>query len=148
MELLAWHRNNCLPYFQICWPENKNFPILYMALRGPSWLSWRLCVKESVYHAGDAGSIPGSGRFPGSGRSPGVGNDNPLSCLKNPMDRRAWWATVYGVAKSRTRLSDFTFTFFQRLLQPPGVQIMSRLTGWINNKCIRKLALSLQDRNL
>ena len=33
------------------------------------------------------------------------------SCLENPMDRGAWWAVVHGVAKSRTRLSDFTFTF-------------------------------------
>ena len=41
------------------------------------------------------------------------GNGNPLqySCLENPMDRGAWWATVHGVAKGRTRLSDFTFTF-------------------------------------
>ena len=38
------------------------------------------------------------------------GNGNPLqySCLENPMDRRAWWATVHGVAKSQARLSDFT----------------------------------------
>ena len=51
------------------------------------------------------------GSIPGSGRSPGEGNGNPLqySCLENPMDRGAWWATVHGVAKSRTRLSDFTF---------------------------------------
>ena len=43
----------------------------------------------------------------------GEGNGNPLqySCLENPMDRRAWWAAVHGVAKSRTRLSNFTFTF-------------------------------------
>ena len=33
------------------------------------------------------------------------------SCLKSPMDRGAWWAAVYGIAESRTRLSDFTFTF-------------------------------------
>ena len=41
---------------------------------------------------------------------PGEGNGNPLqySCLENPMDRRAWQATVHGFAKSRTRLSDFT----------------------------------------
>ena len=41
------------------------------------------------------------------------GNGTPLqcSCLENPMDRGAWWATVHGVAKSRTQLSDFTFTF-------------------------------------
>ena len=42
-----------------------------------------------------------------------VGNSNPFqySCLENPMDRGAWWATVHGVAKSQTRLSNFTFTF-------------------------------------
>ena len=44
---------------------------------------------------------------------PGEGNGNPLqySCLENPMDKGPWWATVHGVAKSRTRLSNFTFTF-------------------------------------
>ena len=62
-------------------------------------------VKASAYDEGDPGLIPGSGR------SPGEGNSNPLqySCLENPMDRGAWWATVHGVAKSRTRLSNFTF---------------------------------------
>ena len=42
----------------------------------------------------------------------GEGNGNPLqcSCLENPRDGGAWWAAVYGVAQSRTRLSDFTFT--------------------------------------
>ena len=46
---------------------------------------------------------------PGSGRFPGEGNDNPLqySCLEKSMDRGAWWATVHGVTKSRSRLSDF-----------------------------------------
>ena len=64
-------------------------------------------VKASARNAGDLGSIPGSGR------SPGEGNGNPLqySCLENPMDGGAWWAAVHGVAKCRTRLSDFTFTF-------------------------------------
>ena len=58
--------------------------------------------KESACNAGDLGLIPGSGR------SPGEGNGYPLqcSCLENPMDRGAWWATVHGVAKSQTRLSD------------------------------------------
>ena len=43
---------------------------------------------------------------PGSGRSPGGGNGDPLqcSCLENPMDRGAWWATVYAVVKSWTQL--------------------------------------------
>ena len=53
--------------------------------------------------AGDVGSILGSGR------SPGGGNGNPLqySCLENSMDGGAWWATVHGVAKSPTQLSDW-----------------------------------------
>ena len=60
--------------------------------------------KVSVYNAGDLGCIPGLGR------SPGEGNGNPLQdyCLENPMDRGAWQATAHGVAKSWTRLSDFT----------------------------------------
>ena len=49
----------------------------------------------------------------------GEGNGNPLqySCLENPMDREAWWAAVHGVSKSRTRLSDFTFTFHFHALE-------------------------------
>ena len=59
--------------------------------------------KASAYNAGDSGSIPGLGR------SPGEENGNPLqySCLENSMDGGAWWATVHGVTKSRTRLRDF-----------------------------------------
>ena len=64
-------------------------------------------VKASAYNARDPGSIPGSGR------SPGEGNGNPFQycCLENPMGGGAWWAAVHGVAKSRTRLGNFTFTF-------------------------------------
>ena len=49
----------------------------------------------------------------------GEGNGTPLqySCLENPMDGGAWWAAVRGVAKSRTRLSDFTFTFHFHALE-------------------------------
>ena len=63
-------------------------------------------VKYPPANAGDAGLVPGLGR------SPGEGNGNPLqySCLENPMERGAWWATVYGVAKSQTRLSKHTTT--------------------------------------
>ena len=52
-------------------------------------------VKVSAYNAEDLGLIPGSGRYPGEG------NGNPLqySCLENPMDRRAWRATVHGIAR-------------------------------------------------
>ena len=49
----------------------------------------------------------------------GEGDGTPLqySCLKNPMDGEAWWAAVHGVAKSRTRLSDFPFTFHFHALE-------------------------------
>ena len=55
-------------------------------------------VKASACNVGDQGSIPGSGR------SPGEGSGNPLqySCLENPMEGGAWWATVHRVAKGRT----------------------------------------------
>ena len=57
-------------------------------------------VKNPPANAGDKSLIPGSGR------SPGEANGNPLqySCLENPMDVGAWWATVQGVAKSWTQL--------------------------------------------
>ena len=47
----------------------------------------------------------------------GIGNPLQCSCLENPMDGRAWWAAVHGVAKSQTRLSDFTFTFHFHALE-------------------------------
>ena len=54
--------------------------------------------------------------FPLSGRFYGTGTPLQYSCLENPMDGGAWWAAVHGVAKSRTWLSDFTFSFhFQAL---------------------------------
>ena len=54
----------------------------------------------------NVGDIRNVGSVPGLGRSPGGGHGNPLwySCLENPMDRRAWWAVVHGVAKDWTWL--------------------------------------------
>ena len=81
-------------------------------------------VKASACNAGGLGSIPGSGR------SPGEGNGNPLqySCPENPMDGGAWWATlVLGVAKSRTRLSDFTFTFHPHYTQTHTLKLHLRM---------------------
>ena len=76
-------------------------------LRAPLWGkagSGGSEIKASACHVGDLGSIPGSRS------SSGEGNGNPLqySCLENPMDGGAWWATVHGVTKSWTRLSDWT----------------------------------------
>ena len=89
--------------------------------------------KAPAYNAGDPDSIPGSGR------SPGEGNGNPLqySCLENPMDGGSWWATVHGVAKSRTWPSDFTFTFSGASMVPrrhtegSPVLITFRLVIWV-----------------
>ena len=89
-------------------------------------------VKASACNVGDLGSIPGSGR------SPGEGNGNPLqySCLENPMDRGACWATVHGVTKSQTRLSDFTHSALLTMLKP--------LTVWIttNWKILQVMGIS------
>ena len=80
--------------------ENNQFasPLLHTILRAPGGSD----SKQSACNAGDPGSISGLGR------SPGEGHDNPLqySCLENPMDIGAWWATVHGVTKSQIRLSD------------------------------------------
>ena len=66
--------------------------------------------KESACNSGDAGAV---GSIPGLGRSPGEGNGYPLqcSCLENSTDRGTWRATVHGVTKTKTRLSDWHFHF-------------------------------------
>ena len=71
-----------------------------------------LVVKNLPASAGDARD---TGSIPESGRPPGVGNGNQLQCccLGNSMDRGAWWATVQGVAKSQTRLSNQAGTCVQ-----------------------------------
>ena len=70
---------------------------MYIGL--PQWLNGR----ESACNAGDTGDMD---PIPGSETPPGGGHGNPLqySCLENPMDRGAWWATVHRVAKSQTGL--------------------------------------------
>ena len=69
---------------RICFKKGLGFP-------------GRSVIKNLLANAGDTGLIPGSGR------SPREGNDKPIqySCLKNPMDRGAWWATVHGATKVR-----------------------------------------------
>ena len=101
------------PVFTIAQIDKPNICTLLSYLHSlfhPSGFPGGSEVKASACNVGDLGSIPGSGRSPGEGN----GNSLQYSCLENPMDRGAWWATVHGVAKSQTRLSDFTslhFTF-------------------------------------
>ena len=63
--------------------------------------------------------------------STGEGNGTPLqySCLENPMDRGAWWAAIHGIAKSRARLSNFTFTFPFHVLEKE-MAVHSSVLAW------------------
>ena len=81
--------------------------------------------KESACNAGDPGSVSGSER------SPGEGNGYPLqySCLETSMDREIWQATVHGVTKSQTRLSDHTF--FHRLNHIPFDMERNRAMAYV-----------------
>ena len=73
-------------------------------------------VKNLLASARDAGGL---GLIPGWGSSPGEGNGNKLqySCLENPMDRGAWWATVRGVTKSRTQLKQLSMSIIKSASQ-------------------------------
>ena len=80
----------------LCWKSLSGI-IIFNPLNNPHCgLPGASDSKEFACNAGDLGLTPGSGK------SPGEGNGNPLqrSCLENPMDRRAWWATVHGVAEN------------------------------------------------
>ena len=81
----------------------------------------------------------------GLGRAPGEGNGYPLqySCLKNPMDRGAWGATVHGVAKRRTRLSDLTHSGWQwRVLL---LNVALNVTLWVNKRmCVWQVGYKWQ----
>ena len=72
-----------------------------LLIKGDQVSQVALAVKNPPAGAGDISDV---GSIPGLGRSPAGGNGSPLqySCMENPMDREAWWATVHGVAKSRT----------------------------------------------
>ena len=78
-----------------------------------------LVVKNPLANTGESVDV---GSSPGLGISLGVGNGKPLqsSCLENAMDKGVWPATVHGVTKSWTGLSDFTFTFKYRKRRAPA----------------------------
>ena len=113
VKIWRWQRDHCLPgvkekgdeWAKHRWLFNcfsKNWSIVDLQrCDNLCWTAkWLRDGKESVHSEGDLGSIPRSGT------SPGGGHGNPLqySCLENPTDRRAWWATVHGVAQSRMLL--------------------------------------------
>ena len=111
---------------------------------GASWVSQM--EKNLPANAGDKGPIPGLGR------SPGGGNGSPLlySCLRSPMDRGAWWATVHGVTKSPTQLSTCACTHTHThththtplaltVLLFKWFQLANRAEVWVINVHINKI---------
>ena len=98
--------------------ETKNQESPKEQRKGPQ----RIIAKGVPSRGGVTGLQPGTSLSPGLG-PPSVGNGEGIGtllqypCLENPMDGGAGWAAVHGVTKSRTRLSDFTFTFHFRALE-------------------------------
>ena len=100
-------------------------------------------VKNPPANEGNVALIPGSGRLPAGGS----GNPLQYSCLENPMDSGSWWATVHGVAKSQTRLSDwalhkaqtgiiFLFIYFHwRLITLQYCSGFCHTSTWISHGC-------------
>ena len=96
-------------------------------------------VKNPPAKAGDARDV---GSILGWGRSPGVGCGNPLqySCLENPLDRGAWWATVRGVAKSQARLKQLsTHTQHTNMLNAIFALMLFKYLKTIFLKILRKI---------
>ena len=86
---------------------SRHFPLKFEFLQHVNCSQVALAVKNLTGKAGDLRNV---GLIPGLGRSPGGGLGNPFqdSCLENPMDRGAWWATVHRVVKSYTQLKQLS----------------------------------------
>ena len=101
--------------------------------------------KELVANAGDTRDV---GSIPGSGRSPAGRHGNPLqySCLENPMDRKAWRATVHRVTKSQTRLQRLSTRACILAIEPLPVPIAVHSLVPMGKMCERDLPLHLRSQ--
>ena len=97
-----------------------------------------LVVKNLPASAGDSRDVS---LIPGLGKSPGVGNDTPVQyfCLENSISRRAWWATIYGAAKSRTLLS--TLHAYNSIIK--SNEYLTRDTTWLK---LENITLSVRSQ--
>ena len=113
------HNRSCLSTLESSDEHSQCSEIFIVPLLVPACFPSGSVVKHPPANTGDAGSIPGLGRPPEGGHG------NPLQCsyLENPMDRGAWWATVHGVAKSRTWL--------KRLSNNNNLILPLQLQGWL-----------------
>ena len=142
MDLTIWKSETSIWYSQMFKNQSRNrkAEFLHMKSKGIMFLISEepggSVVKNLPANAGGVGD-PGS--IPGLGRSPGGGNGNLLqySCLENPMDRGAWQATVHGVPKSQTLLSDWAYTHTQRAI--------TNQLG-VKEYCLNKLRELVMDR--
>ena len=125
---------SCVSLFVIPWTVAHQAPLSTGFFRQEYWSGLPLPFTP------DPGTEPGSlvspalagGLFTTSWEAHhGEGNGTPLqySCLENPIDGGAWWAEVHGVTKSRTQLSDFTFTFHFHALEK-GMETHSSVHAW------------------
>ena len=106
-----------------------------------------LVVKNPPANAGD---IRDESSIPRSRRSSGGGHSNPLkcSCLENPMDREAWWATVHEVAKSWTRLKQLSSTHILSMDTGfTGVQISLRVSVFHSFRCMSRNGITGSSDN-
>ena len=116
---LSWNLTYCFLYWNISLPLTclhchlsvktlGSVSISFLKLFSSSRVSQAVLVVKSP--PADALDIRDEGSIPGSGKSPGGGRGNPLqySCLENPMDKGAWWATVHSVPKCWTQLKQLS----------------------------------------
>ena len=107
-------------YFIICRPEGTCAgQQVSVSSRGHCWCLRRFSLPSCTASAFYCHLLVKLEIVHSKSQESGEGNGTPLqySCLKNPMDRGAWWAAVHGVARSQTRLSDFSFTFHFHALE-------------------------------
>ena len=101
---LGWINNKVLMHSRRNYIQ---YPVINLCNGKRLWKRMYVCITEGLPRnlPAKAGGLRDPGSIPESGRFPGGGHGDPLqySCLENPMDRRAWRATVHGVTKSQTR---------------------------------------------
>ena len=100
-------------YIKDHWHKQIRIPLDTLTITGLFWALLEDLADLSSPYEPEEDWEPGTGNHSDLRSLFGEGNGTPLqySCLENPMDGGAWWAAVHGISKSRTRLSDFTFTF-------------------------------------